>query len=278
MRHSACRTDKRMYRRVSLCIKGRHGDEAVLCTDSQTYMIRQVTQSNSMLLCSLAGASSVKKSKADEDAGAVIVRDNVVQILELVPIVARVGRLTTLLSESEYAGEEEEQERLDNVRRYTPQQVASTVQASPAELRNALRQAYIVEMDGYLRMMSRSYLTEALRVLLAHVDRLALSPERVLLRPAVAALSDVHDMRREAAEAMLGEWFGSTRKEGEQEEIVALEAKAIARFLGLQLLEREAQHTPIELSVFMEKWAALVGSSLTGELEMGLLQVSNPTV
>lgn len=34
------------------------------------------------------------------------------------------------------------------MRRYTPQQVASIVQASPAELQQGLRQAHVIELDG----------------------------------------------------------------------------------------------------------------------------------
>lgn len=37
----------------SLTINGRYMDEAVVCTSSRTYALRQVSQSNSLLLCSL---------------------------------------------------------------------------------------------------------------------------------------------------------------------------------------------------------------------------------
>ncbi|PWN33678.1 uncharacterized protein FA14DRAFT_112557, partial [Meira miltonrushii] len=257
--------------RPTLCIKGRQADEAVLCTDTQTYMVRQVTQSNSLLLCSLEGKQS------DSSTANVSVRDNIVEILELVPIVARVSRLTTLLEHSTYSGEDEDLEENEAKKLYTPQQVASIVQASPLELKKGFKDAHIVEMDGYLRMISKAYLFDALRALLAHIDRLSLSTDRILLKPAVAALRNTSDMRKEVAEELLRSWFGNpiTPEEGDEKEIIILDTSRISQFIGLQLLETLAKGKPVEMESFTEKWKDGLGATLGGNekaLDINLLQ------
>ncbi|MCO5584875.1 hypothetical protein L7F22_038807 [Adiantum nelumboides] len=269
----------------TLCIKGRKADEAVLCTDTQTFMIRQVTQSNSLLLCSL------EEREPESSTANVSVRDNIVEILELVPIVARVSRLTSLLENSAYSGEDEDEEE-DEItkKRYTPQQVASIVQASPLELKKGFKEAHILELDGHLRMISNSYLFEALRTLLAHIDRLSLSTDRILLQPAVAALRSTNEMRKEVAEEMLRSWFGNpmTNKEGDdstdtitqndikkEEEIIVLDTLRISQFIGLQLLETHAKGKPMEMETFTGKWKDGLGATLGGSenaLDINLLQ------
>lgn len=270
--------------RPTLCIKGRQADEAVLCTDTQTYMVRQVTQSNSLLLCTLEG------KEGDSNTANVSVRDNIVQILELVPIVARVSRLTSLLEHSTYSGEDEELEENETKKLYTPQQVASIVQASPLELKKGFKDAHIVEMDGCLRMISKAYLFDALRALLAHIDRLSLSTDRVLLKPAVAALRNTSEMRKEVAEEILRSWFGNPimNEDGdegtdtitqkgvkEEEEIIVLDTSRIAQFIGLQLLETLAKGKPVEMDTFTDKWKDGLGATLGGmenALDINLLQ------
>lgn len=123
-----------------LCIKGRHSDEAYLCTASQTFALREMTQSNSLLLCRLQDAES-----SSSDCLAQI-KSNVAEIWELTPVVARTGRIAQLLQESMYRGEDDEEEK--NVRKYTPQQVASIVQASAKELQEGIDEHHVLVLDG----------------------------------------------------------------------------------------------------------------------------------
>lgn len=107
----------RLLSPYSLCIKGRNDDEAVLCTDTHTWTVRQMTQSNSLLLCSLDGhAPHVEERCADvaadsEAPSALTVRINIAEVLELVPVVPRMGRIETLLEASAYSGEYDDKTR-----------------------------------------------------------------------------------------------------------------------------------------------------------------------
>lgn len=77
-----------------MTIKGRTDDDAVICTEDKTYALRSVVHSNTFLVATPPG---------DGDDADVVVRDQVSQIFELVPMVPNVvGRLSTLLRDSEY--------------------------------------------------------------------------------------------------------------------------------------------------------------------------------
>lgn len=86
-------------RQNSIVIKGLADDEAVLCTESKTFIVRQVNTSNSLMLVN-------KDSISDQH----VIHDNVSSTIELLPCVARLGRIDELLRESSYSGSQNEQE------------------------------------------------------------------------------------------------------------------------------------------------------------------------
>lgn len=81
----------------SIVIKGLAEDEAVLCTDSKTFVVRQVNTSNSIVLID---------SEANE--GRHLVQDDLSNTIELLPCLARLGRLEELLKDSTFSGMENE--------------------------------------------------------------------------------------------------------------------------------------------------------------------------
>lgn len=101
----------------SLVINGRHGDEAVLCTADKTFALREITQSNSLLLCSLVTPQTTASSPMEaegkgENAPRLCLKSNVSQMLELVPVVPRLERIVELLQGSVYEGEAEEKRKV----------------------------------------------------------------------------------------------------------------------------------------------------------------------
>ncbi|UZJ54854.1 hypothetical protein CBS101457_004174 [Exobasidium rhododendri] len=256
-----------------LCIKGRHSDEAVLCTPTQTFTLREMTQSNSLLLCTL------KQPKSKEEDCEIRVRSNVAQIWELTPVVARTGRIAQLLGDSLYQGEEEEKHSCS--KKYTPQQVASIVQASPKELQEGLHKNHVILIDGSYRMISPDYLMESLQVLLNHVDLHAYPLERVPFLATVSSLEKDHNMRREMTEAILRIWFGKTRQEKgpsngkdklEEPSAVEIDVVAMVRFIGLQLLVKKAKQAPTLLDDFQREWKDVVGVNLSDHTNLELLE------
>ncbi|WFD31974.1 Ctf8p and Ctf18p associating protein [Malassezia sp. CBS 17886] len=205
-----------------LLLNGRLADEATLSTADATYAVRQVTQSNSLLLCGWAGANGGSvagdhASGAARDAPPSAVphlhlRQNASDILELIRTTPRLDRLVALLHASEYAGESAHGACAPSPRPaprlYTAPEVRSIVQASDGELRRGLRMHHTIELDGYLRRVSPAFLWIQLRVLLNQLDVLACEPDEVPYGPATAALvaSGSHPA---VAHAIVADWFGA---------------------------------------------------------------------
>ena len=153
-----------------LQFNGRLADEAVLVTHDATYAVRQVSQSNSLLLCSV--------DERDNGSHALVLRQNVQDTLELVRTSANLERIMSLLNEDMYTGGEEHV--YDRTKRhYTRNELMSVVQASEAEFTQGLRSYHVLELGGYLRRVAPDLVVDLLHSLLAHLDIFACAPDRV---------------------------------------------------------------------------------------------------
>lgn len=90
-----------------LTIKGQSGDDAVLCTDDKTYTLRSVVLSNSVLVVT----SPPGWANGDFSQTGVVIRDQVNEILELIPSVPKLYKLQSLLKGREYDEGQEDEER-----------------------------------------------------------------------------------------------------------------------------------------------------------------------
>ena len=77
-------------------IKGQPNEDAVLCTETKTYALRSVVLSNSMLVVT-PPTDSMNASERD-----VVIRDQIHDVLELVPTLPRLQKLGGLLRGREY--------------------------------------------------------------------------------------------------------------------------------------------------------------------------------
>ena len=80
----------------SLVIKGQPNEDAVLCTDTKTYTVRSVVLSNSMLVV------TPPTDTPDGSERDVVIRDQIHDVLELVPSLPRLQKLDGLLRGREY--------------------------------------------------------------------------------------------------------------------------------------------------------------------------------
>lgn len=241
---------KRKIDPTRLTIKGRYDDQAVLVTDTQTLALRAVSQSNSLLLCSIDAAPCSSGGEAGPSKPALYLRSNVTDTLELAPVVPRLDRLIGLLKASQYDGEDA-RTSAKSVRKYTLKQLKSIVQASPAELEAGLIQHHVIEMDGYMRHISPAWTVSALQMLISHLDLHALIPDNVPLHETIEALSSVHGLNKQVVTALLTQFFGS--RNTTNPDSVALDPKAIVHFLGVHSLKSTAR-IAIPLSRFMKTW------------------------
>jgi sister chromatid cohesion protein DCC1 len=79
-----------VFNSLSLKIKGNNTEDAVLCTADKTYTLRSVVLSNSVLV--------VSAPQYTEDSGAqtVAIQDQLNEVIELVPTVPKLHKLTTM--------------------------------------------------------------------------------------------------------------------------------------------------------------------------------------
>ncbi|WFD03635.1 Ctf8p and Ctf18p associating protein [Malassezia obtusa] len=242
-----------------LTFNGRLVDEATLSTAERTYAVRQVTQSNSLLLCGVEPRDSGVQLR---------MLRNETSTIELVPTAARLDRLAALLDESAYAGED----HAAFGRRYTPHELRSIVQASEGELAEGLRMHHVLLLDGtsptnpgHMRRVAPGFLYELLRVLLNQLDLLACEPDEVPYAPTLEALQMA--ARPEVAEKVLCDWFCAPPRPQGVPTHVALATPDIARFIGIHIL-REAKRMP--LLAFVAEWKRAL-ASLAAEAHLALL-------
>lgn len=194
---------------IPLEIRGEGSDSAVLVTLNQTYSLRGVQNSNSLCVCSTAstskrylGAAHDSKSDSAEEPPAKRHKDEAVEIetvlhetLEVVPTVARLERLETLLRGTEFLGDDAEavagsvQVRFQTgARAHSPVRESAMARADPAwnalqfltfddlrsrlpasdaEIRTALVRLRVVTKDGFLRPLPPAYLRQLLPAVLS---------------------------------------------------------------------------------------------------------------
>ena len=167
---------------LTLSLKGDKSDDAVLCTSNTTYAVRSVVLSNTLIIATSPGRHSPRKASRvpgtqvhfdqkrsemplEED---IVIRSQLHEILELVPIVPKLERIDSILRGDEpflgqeLLGDDEPQASHDLLvsvllpydgfqlkrKRYTYNQVRGMVQASDAELDQGLKIARVVTIDG----------------------------------------------------------------------------------------------------------------------------------
>lgn len=246
---------------VPLQFNGRLADEAALVTHDATYAVRQVAQSNSLLLCSV--------DVRDNGSHALVLRQNVQDTLELVRTCANLERIMSLLDEDMYTGGEEHVH--DRTKRhYTRNELMSVVQASEAEFTQGLRAYHVIELDGYLRRVAPDLVVDLLHSLLAHVDIFACAPDRVPFVRMCEALAP--RACRAVAEAMVGDWFCATPQRASAPTVplhIPLARESVAQFLGLHLLRTQKR---MPLIAFMDAWHHELGI-MSQDAHLALLQV-----
>lgn len=131
----------------SVRIKGGRDDDAVLCTSDKTFTLRLAESSNT---CLLGPRARTKRQRPDndDDGEAMEVQTAISSHLEIIRSAPRTGKLRTLLAARPYSGGEAASADGETPRRLTLAELESTVQASTAELRVALRDSRALCVDG----------------------------------------------------------------------------------------------------------------------------------
>lgn len=164
------------FPRVTL--RGEPNEDAVLCTQSKTYAIKFVGNSNSVFLIPPVGQSKMHGHKqcSDEKDDNQRVVASVIKVapgnMELVEVAPRLDKLKMLLLENPYPSEKfSEKELLEGMEEektslFQWSDLKERVQASDDELKSGLQALSAVEIDGYWRIVNEKYMDTILTMLL----------------------------------------------------------------------------------------------------------------
>ncbi|KAI0829916.1 sister chromatid cohesion protein Dcc1 [Trametes gibbosa] len=256
-------------------IKGASDEDAVFCTAEKTYTVRSVVLSNSVCVVT-RDPGDVDADLISESLEEVVIRDQLSEIIELVPSVPRLHRLTGLLRGREYDDCHEDEELMSDddegcisVRTsLTYGDALGTIQASDTELDRGLRDRRVLILRGELRPIAPSYLTTILEALLNTLVSYSLPHTDAPLTPLLVALEEEHEVRRDVTRQILG-WFGRV-DEGELGSTWEMDVAAVVREVGLGIL-RAYKDDPITETAFLEQWRKTVGDTFEDRVSLALL-------
>ncbi|KAF9222542.1 hypothetical protein BS17DRAFT_708355 [Gyrodon lividus] len=248
-----------------LSIKGHPTEDAVMCTADKTYSLRSVVLSNTVLV--------LTPSRTDPDS-TVHVRDQLHEVLELVPSVPKLHKLPVLLRGMEY-DEGDEDRRVSPIEsstalkqaafpKYSYAQAQSEIQASESEFNISLKERRVLVLDGCLRPISPAHLSTILELLLNYLTSLSLSHEAAPVEELVSSLADDHEIPREVSNQIIS-WFGVV-KEGTWK----MDVDAVVAEIGLGII-RHYKHDPIVETELMTKWKNAVGDAFEAAVSLQLL-------
>ncbi|KAI1791296.1 hypothetical protein LXA43DRAFT_435172 [Ganoderma leucocontextum] len=215
-------------------------------------------------------------AEEDEPVEEVFIRDQLNEVIELVPSVPRLHKLKSLLRGREYdEGHEDEDivsddDDVDASRRerlrFTYDDARALIQASDAELDKGFATDACSSSKGELRPIAPSHLTTILELLLTSLVSLSLSHAAAPISALVSALEDDHDIRRVITRQVMY-WFGRLDDDNGTWE---MDADAVVREVGLGIL-RAYRHEPTPETAFLRQWRKAVGDTFEDKASLPLL-------
>ncbi|KAG6890540.1 hypothetical protein C0992_000800 [Termitomyces sp. T32_za158] len=247
----------------SLMIKGQSGEDAVLCTANKTFSVRSVVLSNSILVVT----PPPDASSLDFADDAVVIRDQVTEVLELAPAVPKLHTLSALLRGKEFDGDQFDDDgnaETTDATKVTYDDALQTIQASDMELDRGLRDRRILIVKGELRPIAPIYLDHLLELFLNVLVALSLSHESASVEAMSSSLADDHQVPRWLSTQIMS-WFGEI-KDGAWK----MDVSALIKEVGLGIL-RHHRHQPISQDELIARWKFLVGDTFESCVDLDLL-------
>ncbi|KAI9259481.1 sister chromatid cohesion protein Dcc1, partial [Phascolomyces articulosus] len=242
-----------------LVIKGLPEDEAVLCTHDQTFNLRQVNTSNSLLL---ARNGSVHDPN-------IHVLDDLSYTIEVIPCLARLTRIDELLQSTQYAGESAEQKNV-NKEQYTYQELLSIVQASEAELQKGLAERNAFELNGKYRILERSFMHGLLDALVTNATIAELNLDAMPLEAAKGCIRQYHEDGQNIPDPVVMACLHAFSSQIEQEgspSLLKLDQYKVCRFMG-EVILASARGKEWTLEDFNQVWRKLIPDVFSPKMEM----------
>ncbi|CEP14108.1 hypothetical protein [Parasitella parasitica] len=235
---------------TKIAIKGLANDEAVLCTESKTFIIRQVNTSNTVLLVNT-------ESTPDQH----VIHGATTSTIELVPCTPRLNRIDTLLKESSYSGSENEPDIIKNKTLYSYHDLLSIIQASENQLLDALEAKAAFQLDGYYRLFDRNYLHHLFDLLVTNATvhsydfaQMTLAQAKLCITEEMNAVDQEETVPDQVVVASINAFVTHRVDVNDDDTRLTFDDAKICRFLGEWLLSNPRAW---ELNDFLAVWQKL---------------------
>ncbi|PPR07045.1 hypothetical protein CVT26_005246 [Gymnopilus dilepis] len=243
-------------------IKGQPNEDAVLCTPDKTFGMRSVVLSNTLLVVTPVPDENASGFADD----AVVIRDQLNEVIELVPAVPKLHKLSSLIRNRQYdEGQEDEPEDDDSdTLRLTYSKAKEEIQASDAELDRGLKERRILIINNELRPIAPNYLNHLLELILNLLVSLSMKHTSISVEELCNALSSDHDVPRTVSTQVMA-WFGEI-SDGRWK----MDVESVVKEVGLGILRNHKQE-PIEKDELLAKWKSKVGDTFADSVSIDLL-------
>ncbi|CAN7950289.1 unnamed protein product, partial [Ixodes pacificus] len=176
--------------------------------------------------------------------------------LELRPCCPRLRKLVQLLRERPYRGSEYEDDD-DNCAKYTFGDILDEVQASEAELRQAIEELPVVEIDGFYRLLDLEYHFRVQNFIVNYIEAESLPMSRIPAGEVVDKVSELEPRE------IVAEVFRRCTTPNEGDEFYSLNHDVICRTTAETLLRTVGK---FNLSEFLEVWQNSVPEGLRTDM------------
>ncbi|KAG0205770.1 Sister chromatid cohesion protein DCC1 [Mortierella sp. GBA30] len=260
---------------LSFEVRGLEKDTAVLCTETQTFMLQRAHTSNTLIPVAPVLELSKRDLDMDVDMDTDLaidpyqiddltddspykkqaVLDILDSVLDLIPISPRLDRLADVLGRCQFEGHAQESNIKGHL--YTWEQLQSIVQASDKEMLQWLKDRHACIIEGHWRLFKRRFMYDILQEILMTMNVLDMSADSVNGTTLCARI----EQESPAAESGIEPWMvehclGSFSNEEQTTEpgYYHLSAKKMCTFMGIHLLSTIERGNRWKLEEYMNAW------------------------
>eukprot|EP00794_Sanderia_malayensis_P004537 gene4537-5134_t len=152
----------------SVVIRGDESEEAVLCTETETFEVKAADTSNLLTLIPDLKTPKSADFESELDIHKINIVQNLFSYFELKKIRPRLQKLKYLLEKTKYAGPENEEQHLGQT--LMLEDLQELVQASNEEIKENLTNIGAFEIKGYWRLLDIAYKEKAFAQILKLLD------------------------------------------------------------------------------------------------------------
>ncbi|XP_075747350.1 sister chromatid cohesion protein DCC1 [Rhipicephalus microplus] len=233
-----------------LVFRGEEDCPAVVCTGDRTFEVREADISNSLLLVPTLRLSSEVVGNAPDSAPEACpsqVLHTFHSYLELRQCFPRLKKLLQLLRQSPYRGVELENFDDDDkvTRKYTLGNILEIVQASEAEIRQAIEELPVVEIDGFYRLLDGEYYYRVQNFIVNYIESESMRLDKIPAGDVVDKVSELEPRE------IVAEVFRRCTTPNIDDEFYTLNGDIICKATADVLLRSVEK---FNLSEFLEVW------------------------